>query len=427
MSNIGLIIKQSRLEMNIKQVNLAKGICSVSYLSKVENNKLFPSDNILFELLKKLKLTLNNVNAEAEKEISEDFKTKYKNAIIYRNKDLIRYEITSYNAKKIYLLNDEYSNNILLMLIRMYIVTEGFKEVEILIEHVKLNQDELTSYQKCILNIDLALLSYYKDDYKNAVKYIEKAIYYEQFIVLEKWELADLYNITSICYLITNNNHSSIEFSVKSLNLYRDLLFFNRSIDGYITAGIAYKRNKKYKDAEEYFKSAHLLIEDRGLEEFEGIIFQNLGALYAIQNDSKRSIDYYIKSLKSNKNNEGYLTTIFSIVKEYSKLKSKDDVLKWCKIGSELQAKEKEKHKSFFYHFKIFEEMHNKSSNLSTLLINALCFFENINDYRHVNKYSILLADYYFEMKQMKNAGLYYKKANEIRLVIKSITFWEDL
>ena len=52
--NIGNIIKELRKKKNFSQKQLAEGICSVEYISKIENNKKSPSPDITTKLMTKL-------------------------------------------------------------------------------------------------------------------------------------------------------------------------------------------------------------------------------------------------------------------------------------------------------------------------------------------------------------------------------------
>ena len=50
----GSLLKYHRERLDISQKELCDGICVVSHLSKIENNKVEPSDQIVDELFKKL-------------------------------------------------------------------------------------------------------------------------------------------------------------------------------------------------------------------------------------------------------------------------------------------------------------------------------------------------------------------------------------
>lgn len=68
-SYMGGIVKRKRLEMNLTQESFSNGICSVSYLSKVENNRMPPNDYFIKEMSKKCGLNLELCSKEFEDSI----------------------------------------------------------------------------------------------------------------------------------------------------------------------------------------------------------------------------------------------------------------------------------------------------------------------------------------------------------------------
>ena len=67
----GGLIKYHRQKLDISQKELCDGICVVSHLSKIENNKVEPSDEIVDELFKKL-----GVNFYQDKDFIKNNKLK---------------------------------------------------------------------------------------------------------------------------------------------------------------------------------------------------------------------------------------------------------------------------------------------------------------------------------------------------------------
>ena len=61
----GYIIYRERVRRNWSQAGLCKGICTVSYLSKIESGRAEPSEEILRLLLARLNL---ETNREVERE-----------------------------------------------------------------------------------------------------------------------------------------------------------------------------------------------------------------------------------------------------------------------------------------------------------------------------------------------------------------------
>lgn len=74
MNYLGFVIARERLRKNWSQEGLCKGICTVSYLSKIESGKARPSDQVLGLLLERLALKHDaQTEAEAEALVRQGF------------------------------------------------------------------------------------------------------------------------------------------------------------------------------------------------------------------------------------------------------------------------------------------------------------------------------------------------------------------
>ena len=56
---VGHLIRAERIRQEMKQIVLAKGICTPSYLSKIERNLIVPSEDIAQLLFNKLGMDLD--------------------------------------------------------------------------------------------------------------------------------------------------------------------------------------------------------------------------------------------------------------------------------------------------------------------------------------------------------------------------------
>ncbi|WP_334328671.1 helix-turn-helix domain-containing protein [Companilactobacillus sp. HBUAS59699] len=61
---LGNVIQDQRKKLNLSQSELANGICTQAIISKMENQNISPSINILISICQKLHLTLDNVFSE---------------------------------------------------------------------------------------------------------------------------------------------------------------------------------------------------------------------------------------------------------------------------------------------------------------------------------------------------------------------------
>lgn len=72
MNYYGLLLRRERMRRNWNQEGLCKGICAVSYLSKIEQGRAVPSDEILHLLLNRLDLQTNEAAEMQAKALAED-------------------------------------------------------------------------------------------------------------------------------------------------------------------------------------------------------------------------------------------------------------------------------------------------------------------------------------------------------------------
>jgi len=418
----------------MKQINLAKGICSTSYLSKIESNTTIPSEDILSELLKRLKLEIKLTN-EDENKTMVTFYEFYKSSILEREPESITEFLDKISIQPIIFLELKNYCFFNLYLFRLMLILKDeptqLKNIYSLIIDMQDNFDER---QQFLFNLNIGLYHYHKYEYLDALKHLENSLKLINRTNVEEWEIADYHNVLSLAYLKTIDYFNAIKYATKNLLYYQENLLYKRAIDSYIVIGLSYKNMKKYEEAEKNYNMGLKLSSDYSPFEYEGIIYQNIGSLYAIQDNRDKAIEFYKKSLIKKERtdmSEGYLITVLSIVKEYSKHNNREQVLKWCGIGLERISKDNEQvnisKRSYYHHFKIYTYLHGSSEDLIEELQRSIKHFEKIGDYRHEQKYSIFLANKYFEDNKLAAACQFYQKSNNVLLKQKTITDWEDL
>lgn len=434
MSSIGHIIKSERMNQSMKQTTLAKGICSTSYLSKIENNLTVPSEEVVTFLLNKLNIKIDQVSSEKENKVIESLYELYKFGILKRDKKFIRESVQKFTSLKLHFLrlNNYYSYH--LYLFRLLLIIDSEEDtLQSAFDVIVKTNDHLDEKQKFVKNLNLGIYSYLKGNSAVALSRLESSLELINSGIMEDWEIADFYNVLSLTYSRCNKFFNAINFASKSLLYYKDNLLFERAIDNYIVIGIAHKEMRKFQEAEKNYYLARKLAMDYKLINYEEVIHQNLGSLYAIQGNHEKAIKFYQLSLKIKEedcNAERYLLTILSIIKEYSKQSNHEQVLHWCQKGLDKIKERKNSTKeniSYYYHLEIYKHFHSFTDELEMVLRESVSYFENEQDERHVQKYSILLADFLFTQHKFKAASLYYQKANQILFKQKFINKWEDL
>lgn len=424
---IGNFIKQERLNQNIKQITLSKGLCAVSHLSKIENNQVKPSNQLIKLLIERLNLDWKDLSTEEEEVFVSFVANVYKDAIQKRDQEKIREilsEITNsaYNFKSMKNYVD-YS----LYVFRLYLIVRQNDKISPLVTVLDSIQQQIDGKQDFIYNLNLGLVFYEEGDYSTSLLMLEKSLPSLMSLSFDEWELADFYNVLSLSYLMNNEYSNAMEYANRSLHFYRNNLLLHRAVDNNIVIGNAHKKLKNFKKAEENYL---LVSNDLNLTDNVGMVNQNLGSLYSVQGEYEKAIDLFKQSYQIKVNlpgKESLLRTIFSLVKEFSKHKDKVQVLRWCTIGLEqIGDIEKVFQKTYKHHFQIYYSFHNGGEHLESLLKAAITHFTEIDHKRYLKKYLILAANIYYDHGKYKLAAQYYKDAMQLNYSENSILNWED-
>lgn len=230
-NSIGKIIRKSRLEQNIKQAWLANGICSISYLSKIENNAIVSKEDILKLLLKRLNIEIKEVTNEEEFDYIDSLYLLYKESILTRKKEEINNSLHKFQEKDLnftVLTNYHYYY---LYMFRLMLINREKKDVLLnLFNMLKTEENDYNQKQCFIYNLNSGLFLYLQGNYQEALLFLEKSLPILEFLNLEEWELTDYYNVLSVSYLRVDNYYSAIKYGEKALRFYKDNHYFERTI-----------------------------------------------------------------------------------------------------------------------------------------------------------------------------------------------------
>ncbi|MBB4825969.1 tetratricopeptide (TPR) repeat protein [Sporosarcina luteola] len=429
--SIGLIIKQERIKQNIKQINLAKGICSISYLSKIENNLSSPNRVIIDLLLKRLNIKEIDCVLDEENVINSLYKV-YKEGVLYRDEKYIRKrleELTErhirFSSNKNFCLFTAYKCR--LKLISGININDLLPDIE-LFQSLKTQDGHKEVFQ---INLILGLFFYLNKEYTKALNYLKKGLKLIRISNIEDWEKADFYNIISLAYFENNSLSQAEYFADKALKFYHDNLILNRAIDSYILLGNIEKRLKNYNRAEEYFSLAKKISQDIKLPYYEAIILQNVGSIFSLKGDSNKALTHFEECIKLKKycsDKSSYLLTVLSIVKELSKMQQRLRLLYWCKHGIDIIDNDKRRElEPYSYHFSLYQNIYAETSFNDNQIKEVIVYFEKTGDFRHVLKYSLLLAELFAKQNKYKCSVFYFQKAKINLFEQQLIKNWEDL
>jgi HTH-type transcriptional regulator, quorum sensing regulator NprR len=408
--DIGNRLRFYRIQQNMTQEDLASGIISISYLSKIENNQTSASVEVLEMLCKKLGIKLIEEN---EYSLLKDLHDWYYQ-ILNRNKEevALRYEkyvdvIQSTNDSTAYI-------HFVLFELRYFLLERDLEKAESQLNKINLFKDIFDDQMTYFYSKFVGLYHYMKnrfstakDFYKLAERILNKSIH------IERWEEADLYYSIGLTYSQLGKMSLSNNYTHLALAIYQSRYDLKRSAECHVLLGICYLRTEEYELSEENYLLANKVAESMNDSNLRGIIYHNLGYLYSLQGKPHEAITEYEKSLryKLESNIDGKLRSIHGIITEYYNLTDFDSCKTWLQEGMKLQ--EYSEKIEYRIHFKIYDFLINNPSEEFEKFMQdtALPHFEKQENMQYIVKYSEIVGTYFEKKFKYKQANRYYNLA----------------
>ena len=428
MTGYGHVIKFERIRQNIKQVQLAKDICTPAYLSKIENNLIVPSEEVRAQLFKRLNVH-QPLPPGVEEENFKHVQEVYFEAIRKKDREQIEIQLSKIlNNQFIFSDREKYFTYLLMVTrLKMLVHDINYDTHTFMTSIFRLSKD-FNSYQLFIFNSCLGYFYYYKNEFDLALVAFNKALEFHNKSNVQECETADFHYGLGTIYLQNQQLMMSLDYNDKALSYFNREFLFIRTIEAQIIKAISYKRSLQLDKALENLFLAEKISHHRNSYENLPIIYLNIASNYALKHNFLESIEYYRKCIKANPNFEVKLTCVYCIVIENSKTEDFEEVLKWSKYGAELYENNPvEELKGIYNHFKCYISIHSGHENFESIGNESLLHFVTVKDYRHAHKYALLLANYFHTERKYKKASYYFSKANNYLAQTEERKFVEDI
>ncbi len=399
------MIKYYRTQRGITQAELAKGICSVPHLSKIENNSKEANAETISLLLDRLNVNLEEMEEKEELiqvllgdlgekinyYLMDKIDETYRNLqeiehIIPFSKHIYTYELYKYR----YLLFKGY-------------LAEAEKQKDLLFkQRINFSQHEEYLY-----------------NYINAVFLIMKGQYKAADELLDTLNVnpgnysssAEFFYHRSLVKGSLEQSGHAIHFGKMALQLFMNEHNFFRILHTLMLLGINYTLSNIYEEAEECFRhlirNAELLKQEKLLPQ----IYHNMGYLQKEKNKPREALIYFQKSLELQPiNNPHYLVTLYSIgeiqysLKEIEKAKECFQVV--SSLAKELGSKKYRLLAEFYLIHLVTPEKAFKY-----LSSKVIPFLEETNEhYKDLTGFYKMLSDFYTEQGMYLEAVNYLNK-----------------
>ncbi|WP_060671948.1 helix-turn-helix transcriptional regulator [Rossellomorea vietnamensis] len=409
---IGSKIRFHRLKQKLTQEKLSKGIISISYLSKLENNQVTPTNDIIHLLCERLGL---NDPLEPPDHLNELLE-KWNHALLWNKEDEARstHEVIQRDLDRTDDLTTHFFYKILCFRVQLIggNLTEAFSHML----HIQSNYKELTDKHKFYFHKYKGNYYYLMKEYEKAKGELKEAeTYFVLGNVVNEEERADLYYLFSLVLTRLHMYRLAIYYGEKALSIFQGVYYQKRCAEVHLLLGICYRRIRNSEDAVKHYEWANFISQSIQYTSLHSKIEQNFGYLKSFMNKSDEAIQHFVKSIElKDSDDEGKLYSILSLVKEHYKLNQRSKVQFWLPKGLELCSKERYPDKFYqlsYYQFAMNEFPHGFEKFMKE---SALAYFKKNGSLLLYAEYSKFLGQYYQRMRKYKLAAFHLNEANII-------------
>lgn len=414
---IGDIIKYYRRKNSMTQEKLSQGICSVPYLSKLENNQLNPSDSIIELLCKKLNIVYNDLHNIEDNQLLNDLFNWYE-LVNQNNYEQALSKKEEINSKLEYITDMQIKIYYEIFSIYFYIKFEKVCNNKVLeqIENLENKDSLMDSKQQYYMNKVQAYYFYKNSNWKNALIFYENANKIGCGIEIN--EPDNLYTL-AIIYSRLNNFVKSRKYIKKAKAVFYNNLEFKKVLDCETVIAINYLLEKEYSLARSSFEK---ILNNKYLDQDgKASVLHNLGVLYYKNNEFEKSKNNFIESIKYKRTDNLFLLKSYFMLSNISiKLNEPIYGLKYLDLG--LSLSKETGNLEYFYKFQLLK--YNSDNTLSVdkniitfLNADVLPYFKTFGDKDDYIEVLTLLGDIYYQHNHYKKAAdIYLQLVEELSI-----------
>jgi len=408
--NYGNLIKVERMRRNMKQSVLARGICSISYLSKIENNQTSPSEEVLELIFDRLSLDVPlyfDLSEQVEK-IKEEIRELLKEAVLSRNeKDKLK-KVEKFISNPVVNQSKELYITLMITLARFGMMPDGDTRY---VTEIGWIEDQLGEEDKLRYMLMKSLYLFQSPDRVEAVELLEELSEKLPKSHLPEWEMADMRYIMGGLYYKSTDYLQAIENVRFALGYFQEHFYAERIIECHLIIGLGFKRRKRYTEALTHYEKATKVASATDLKNYNGMLYNNMGDIYFLIGDQEKALKYFLESIDYKIEVKSKLYSVMSLIEVNSERGNAAGVIEWLSKGYELME-DREDLEEFTYHFKVYDHCYREYNQLNLLnsLKRAVKYFE-VSDEFYTNKYALWLARELRENGKYKLSTEYYEKS----------------
>jgi HTH-type transcriptional regulator, quorum sensing regulator NprR len=422
---IGSKIKFYRKKKKLTQEQLANGIISIPYLSKIENNKITASIEVLTHLQNRLDIDLEN-EAKFNKRLEQTIQLWF-NDLLSSN----IYEIDNTFS----LIKENYKNlqedlNLLNLIdiftIKYFLIKKNFINAQRQILKIKNVTNLFNKKQLFYYYLFLGDLYFEICNYENSFTYYKKALIYSKFsldlpdsiranLLLA---LAEVSTEIRMSTLAIQNANKALRIYKGNYNLEKCAICHNVLIINYCRA------NDRQKYTNHYKKAASIARQINN-KEIWGLLEEQIGYLYSYHENNLEASKHLLKSVEMRGASKSKYTikSVLLLVKQLCLLNKKEEALSWINKGLTIYKDPNEPfHEIVSMELKIYKLIIERNENFEKFMVKEVIdYFLSKKLYEKAAIYSNLLAQYFSGKSMYKRANEYHKISTDCFKIISGI------
>lgn len=411
--NIGAIIKLNRIKQNLTQEELAEGIISISYLSKIENGKIEPNDEVIKLLCLRLGIEINRQIDDETKALCHEW---FRLLLSCTDVEKLKEKYKEVNELVNTIEDIELQILLKIHLIRYYLKIGKSDNALEHINNLKDFQKTFTTEQRYYWNKFNGNYYYIIEDYNDALKHYTLAEDLSVNIEFSDEEVADLKYSLSLTYSKLRITSLALRTASKALEIYRQIYHFSRCAECHLILGISNRRINNHDSAIKNYQLAKQLAEQINNNEIIQLTHLNLGYLYFVQGNTKQAIEYLDKIVNENEVSlSDRLLALTSIIEEFYRSKNYLEAKKRIEEGlSWITDENKDQYLLFYYeimtHLYLIDKEYGKFEEM--MVKQFIPYLEEQKDYAKLTVYAEMLGLHFESIHKYKNAAYYFKLVN---------------
>jgi HTH-type transcriptional regulator, quorum sensing regulator NprR len=406
--HLGEKIRYFRKVKNLSQQELAAGICSIPYLSKIENGVTEPSHEIQQHLAARLGIKLDSIN---ENEIIRNYVDLFYS--IYQKEYESAEEKFQELTYSLTLSIDEEILHKIFKSIYLLLAKDEIKEVQVLLNEVAYIDSVMNGEKAFYYFIARGQLSYFLNEYEDAFHYFLKAEKQLEENRFQDWEKGYLFYVTGVTANELYKNIVALEYIKEALKIFEKNYFFKRCADCRIVLAIIHLRVRNFDESTKQLLLAETIANTFDDEWLKGIIYHNLGSVATHKGEEEKAIKLFSRSLEAKEKEplSAKIMTIHALVKEYQKTNQPGEGMNLIDTWME-QVQEDPLNRGFELHFKYYKHLFTygdyNEKQIQFMINELIPYFEQRKEWIHLADYYPILGKYFENQQKYKQASMYY-------------------